>query len=177
MAFYGVIMMKVYNLDASALINGFYKRDCLNIMASSAVAEIKDINAEMLLNNCIGEGILKVESVDDSRYSQLDEVLLNSGDNMRLSQTDRDVVALTLKYTLMGHDVITVTDDYSMQNVLKLLNLEFRGVYTKGITETITWQKICKGCRKKYPGDTTLTECDICGSPIIRKRVNSHGNH
>ncbi len=169
--------MKVYNLDASALINGFYMKDCLNIMVSSAVGEIKDINAEILLNNCINEGILKIESVDDEQYSKLDEVLLDSGDNMRLSQTDKDVVALSLKYKSLGHDVITVSDDYSMQNVLKLLNLEFRGVYTQGIKETISWQKICKGCRKKYPGDTKLTECDICGSPIIRKRVNSHRNY
>lgn len=170
-------MMKVYNLDASALINGFYKKNCLNIMVSSAVAEIKDINAEILLNNCIDEKILKVESVDGKQYPQLGEVLLESGDNMRLSQTDMDVVALSLKYESMGYDVVTVTDDYSMQNVLKLLNLKFQGVYTRGIKETVKWQKICKGCRKKYPGDATLTECDICGSPIIRKRLNSHGNH
>ena len=169
--------MKVYNLDASALINGFYKEDCLNIMVSSAVNEIKDINAEILLNNCINEGILKVESVDSEEYSRLNDVLLESRDYMRLSQTDKDVIALTLKYESMGHDVITVSDDYSIQNVLKLLNLEFRGVYTKGIKETITWQKICKGCRKEYPGDSKLSECEICGSPIIRKRLNSNRNY
>ena len=170
-------MMKVYNLDASALINGFYMEDCLNVMTSSAADEIKDINAEILLNNCINDGILKIESVDSNEYSRLTDVLLESGDYMRLSQTDRDVIALGLKYESMGHEVITVTDDYSIQNVLKLLNLEFRGVYTKGIEETISWQRICKGCRKKYPGDTTLSECEICGSPIIRKRKDSHGNY
>lgn len=166
--------MKVYNLDASALINGFYMKDHLNIMTSSAVDEIKDINAEVLLNNCINDGILKIESVNSDDYPHLSDVLLDSGDYMRLSQTDKDVVALSLKYAGEGHEVITVTDDYSIQNVLKLLNLEFQGVYTKGIKQTISWQRICKGCRKEYPGDSKLTECDICGSPIIRKRLNSH---
>ena len=169
--------MKVYNLDASALINGFYMKDNLNIMVSSAVSEIKDINAEILLNNCIDEKILKIESVSADEYSRLNEVLLESGDYMRLSQTDKDVIALALKYESMGHDVITVSDDYSMQNVLKLLDLKFKSVFTKGIKKTIVWQNICKGCRKKYPGDTKLTECDICGSPIIRKRMNSHRNY
>ncbi|RAP52195.1 MAG: hypothetical protein BZ137_09115 [Methanosphaera sp. rholeuAM130] len=169
--------MKVYNLDASALINGFYKEDCLNVMVSSAAAEIKDINAEMLMNNCINDGILKIESVDSREYPRLNDVLLDSGDYMRLSQTDRDVVALALKYESMGHDVVTISDDYSIQNVLKLLNLKFQGVYTKGISQTVTWQKICKGCRREYPGDTKLIECDVCGSPIIRKRRNSHRNY
>lgn len=169
--------MRVYNLDASALINGFYDKHNLNIMVNSAVHEIKDINAEILLNNCINEGILKVESVDSSEYDQLNDMLVKSGDLMRLSQTDIDVVALSLKYKSEGHDVVTVTDDYSIQNVLKLLNLKFQSVYTKGIEKTVAWEKICKGCRKKYPGNTSEEECEICGSPIIRKRVNSRANH
>ena len=92
-------------------------------MVSSAVGEIKDINAEILLNNCINEGILKIESVDDEQYSKLDEVLLDSGDNMRLSQTDRDVVALSLKYKSLGHDVITVSEK-AKQMPLVVLALE-----------------------------------------------------
>ena len=124
--------MKLYILDASGLINGFYSKDSLNLMTSSTVNEIKDINTEMLLNNCINEGFIKIEDVD---YSN---------------------------------------DD--VQNTLKLLNLKFKSVRTKGIKNTIQWKKICKGCRKEYPSDTSLEECDICGSPIIRKRMNAHSN-
>lgn len=169
--------MKVYNLDASALINGFFNENELNVMVSSAVNEIKDINAEMLLNSCIKDNKIKIEDVNVGDYDQLNEVLLESGDLMRLSQTDKEVIALAIKYNSMGYDVITVTDDYSLQNVLKLLNLQFKTVYTKGISKTISWEKICKGCRKKYPKDTQEEECEICGSPIIRKRVNAHSNH
>ncbi|WP_455644959.1 ribonuclease VapC [Methanosphaera sp.] len=169
--------MKIYILDASGLINGFYSKDSLNIMTSSTVSEIKDINTEILLNNCIDEGIIKIEDVNYSQESDIQDVLLSSGDLMRLSGTDKDIVALALKYKKEGHDVITVTDDYSMQNVLKLLNLKFKSVRTEGIKKTIQWQRICKGCRKKYPSDSTETECDICGSPIIRKRMKARSNH
>ena len=169
--------MKIYILDASGLINGFYSKDSLNLMTSSTVNEIRDINTEMLLNNCINEGYIKIEDVDYSDDDEISGVLLDSGDFTRLSDTDKDIVALALKHKREGDDVITVTDDYSMQNTLKLLNLKFKSVRTKGIKKTIQWKKICKGCRKEYPSDTSLEECDICGSPIIRKRMNAHSNY
>ncbi len=169
--------MKIYILDASGLINGFYSKDSLNLMTSSTVNEIKDINTEFLLNNLMDEGILKIEDVDYANDDEINEVLLSSGDLMRLSSTDKDIVALSLKHKRDGDDVTTVTDDYSMQNALKLLNLKFKSVRTRGIKNTIQWKKLCKGCRKEYPSDTKLEECDICGSPIIRKRMNARSNH
>ena len=140
--------MKLYILDASGIINGFYSRDSLNLMTSSTVREIKDINTEMMLNNCINEEIIKIDDVDYADDEEITEVLMSSGDLMRLSQTDKDIIALALKYKREGNDVITVTDDYSMQNALKLMNLKFKSVRTKGIKNTIQWKKLCKGCRK-----------------------------
>ncbi|ABC57418.1 MULTISPECIES: type II toxin-antitoxin system VapC family toxin [Methanosphaera] len=169
--------MKIYVLDASGLINGFCSNDSLNLMTSSTVSEIKDINTEILLNNYISEGKIRIETVVYDDDEDIKEVLLSSGDLMRLSDTDKDIIALSLKYKKMGHDVITVTDDYSMQNALKLLNLKFMSVRTKGIKKTIKWKRICKGCRKEYSSDSTEEVCDICGSPIIRKRLNARSNH
>ena len=169
--------MKIYVLDASGLINGFCSNDSLNLMTSSTVSEIKDINTEILLNNYISEGKIRIETVVYDDDEDIKEVLLSSGDLMRLSDTDKDIIALSLKYKKMGLDVITVTDDYSMQNALKLLNLKFMSVRTKGIKKTIKWKRICKGCRKEYSSDSTEEVCDICGSPIIRKRLNARSNH
>ncbi len=169
--------MKVYILDASGLINGFYSKDSLNIMTSSTVSEIKDINTEMVLNRCIDEGIIKIEDVTYADEEYIQEILISSGDLMRLSDTDKDIIALAFKYKNLGHDVITVTDDYSMQNTLKLLNLKFKSVRTKGISKTIEWKRICKGCRKEFSSDSDDEICDICGSPIIRKRLKARSNH
>lgn len=169
--------MKIYILDASGLINGFYSKDSPNFMTSTTVSEIKDINTEILLNNCIEEGLITIEDVDYTDDESIQEVLLSSGDLMRLSSTDKDIIALALKHKKEGDDVVTVTDDYSMQNALKLLDIEFKPVLTQGIKKTIKWKKICKGCRKEYSSDSKETVCDICGSPIIRKRVNGHSNY
>lgn len=169
--------MKIYILDASGLINGFYSKDSPNFMTSTTVSEIKDINTEILLNNCIEEGLITIEDVDYTDDESIQEVLLSSGDLMRLSGTDKDIIALALKHKKEGDDVVTVTDDYSMQNALKLLDIEFKPVLTQGIKKTIKWKKICKGCRKEYSSDSKETVCDICGSSIIRKRVNGHSNY
>lgn len=169
--------MKIYILDASGLINGFYSKDSPNFMTSTTVSEIKDINTEILLNNCIEEGLITIEDVDYTDDESIQEVLLSSGDLMRLSSTDKDIIALALKHKKEGDDVVTVTDDYSMQNALKLLDIKFKPVLTQGIKKTIKWKKICKGCRKEYSSDSKETICDICGSPIIRKRVNGHSNY
>lgn len=169
--------MKIYILDASGLINGFYSKDSPNFMTSTTVSEIKDINTEILLNNCIKEGLITIEDVKYTDDESIQEVLLSSGDLMRLSSTDKDIIALALKHKKEGDDVVTVTDDYSMQNALKLLDIEFKPVLTQGIKKTIKWKKICKGCRKEYSSDSKETICDICGSPIIRKRVNGRSNY
>lgn len=169
--------MKIYILDASGLINGFYSKDSPNFMTSTTVSEIKDISTEILLNDCIEEGLITIEDVDYTDDESLQEVLLSSGDLMRLSSTDKDIIALALKHKKEGDDVVTVTDDYSMQNALKLLDIEFKPVLTQGIKKTIKWKKICKGCRKEYSSDSKETICDVCGSPIIRKRVNGHSNY
>ena len=168
--------MKVYNLDASALINRFYSKEYPNIMASSVVSEIKDINAEILLNQCINDNIITIEDADYLNDSHLYESLVSSGDFTRLSDNDKMVVAVALKHKNMGDDVITVTDDYSMQNTLKLLGLKYQPVLTKGINETIKWQRICKGCRRVYPSDHDEDVCEVCGSKIIRKRLNARSN-
>ena len=169
--------MKIYILDASGLINGFCSKDSINIMTSSTVSEIKDINTEILLNNYINEGRIKIENVTYMDDKEICDVLISSGNLMILSSTDKDILALALKYKKLGNDVITVTDDYSMQNALKSLNLKFKPVKRKGIKNTIQWKRICKGCRKEYFSDSTKEVCDICDSPIIRKRMNAHSNY
>jgi UPF0271 protein len=81
------------------------------------------------------------------------------------------VIALALTIERDGMNPIVVTDDYSIQNVLKIMGISYRSVLTKGIENIVGWIKICKGCKKKYPSNNSLTECEICGSPIHRKRI------
>lgn len=169
--------MKVYILDASGIINGFCSEDHPNKMTSQTVEEIKDINTKIRLEEYIKNEKITIEDVSSEDYMQITKPLLESGDFMRLSETDKGIVALALKYKNLGADVITVTDDYSMQNILKILNLKFKPVGTSGIKKTIKWQRVCKGCKKKYESNYPYDDCEICGSKIIRKRVGGRNNY
>ncbi len=92
----------------------------------------------------------------------------NSGDILRLSEVDKQVVALAVTLRKKFYPVV-VTDDYSIQNILKILNIPYKSVLTQGITEVYGWIKICRGCRKKYPPDYDYEECEICGSAVYMK--------
>ncbi|PAV07413.1 PIN domain-containing protein [Methanosphaera cuniculi] len=168
---------KIYILDASGIINGFYSDKTQNIMTSKAVEEIKDLQTQIKLDECIENGIIKIEDITPDDYEKIMPTLLESGDFLRLSDTDKQIVALALKYKNNGYNPVTVTDDYSMQNTLKLLNLKFKPVNTKGIKNTIQWVRICKGCKKEYETNYPYDECEICGSEIIRKRVGGRNNY
>ncbi len=167
----------IYVLDASGLINGFYSKEYENVMTSSTVSEIRDINTQMLLNNCMNDGLIKIVDVNYESDASLHESLLKSGDYLRLSDTDKDIVFLAMLIKKYDNDVVVVTDDYSMQNTLKLLNIRYKSVLTRGINKTVTWKKVCKGCRKEYPADYEYDDCEICGSQIITKRTKIDGNY
>jgi len=87
-----------------------------------------------------------------------------------LSNTDKKIIALTLQLKNEKRKVMMITDDYSIQNIMKILKVPFKAVITEGINEIYQWEKICIGCKKRYPPEYPLTECEICGSRIIKKK-------
>jgi Predicted nucleic acid-binding protein, consists of a PIN domain and a Zn-ribbon module len=167
---------KVYVLDASAIIGGFYSKNYANFTTSGAILEIKDLKSELLLRSAIENGHIKVEEPDPEDINEINQVITSSGDILRLSDVDRCIVALAFKFKRNGFKPIVVTDDYSMQNTLKTIRIDYQSVLTPGIKEIINWVKICKGCKKRYPSDYKFEECEICGSPIFRKRIKTIKN-
>ncbi len=89
---------------------------------------------------------------------------------------DKGVIALAVKLKRDDLSPTVVTDDYSIQNVLKIMEIPFRSVLTRGIEDVVGWIKFCKGCKKTYPSNYTGTDCEICGSPISRKRTKKIKN-
>jgi UPF0271 protein len=162
---------KIYILDASAIIGGFYSKSYANFTTSGAISEIKDLKSELLLQSAIEDRHVNIKEPDDEDITEIDEIIESSGDILRLSDVDKSIVALALKFKKKCFDPIVVTDDYSMQNTLKIIGIHYRSVLTKGIKEIYNWVKICKGCKKKYPSDYAFEECEICGSRIVKKRI------
>ena len=87
----------------------------------------------------------------------------STGDAHRLSPTDRDLLALALE---LGATL--VTDDYSIQNLGRVLGVPFEPVLTPGIKETWTWSYRCTGCGRTWP--EWHEECPTCGSPLKTAR-------
>ena len=161
----------VYVLDASAIIGGFSSKESQNFITASVISEIKDFKSKLYLESAIEDGsitIIEPESVDIKNVS---DIIIKSGDVLRLSDVDKNLVALAFKLKREYKNPLVVTDDYSMQNVLKIVGIPYRSVLTEGINEIYGWVKICKGCKRKYPPEYVFDECEICGTRIIKKRI------
>jgi UPF0271 protein len=166
---------KVYVLDASAIIGGFSSKEFQNYITASVISEIKDLKSKIILESAVEEGsilIMEPESVDIKNVS---DIITKSGDVLRLSNTDKNLIALAFKLKRESYDPMVVTDDYSMQNVLKIVGITYRSVLTEGIKGIYGWVKVCKGCKKDYPPEYAFDECEICGTRIIKKRIKKTG--
>lgn len=162
---------RVFVLDASGIIGGFLQEELPNYTTGQVVTEIKDIKSKLSLQDALEKGQITIIEPHPQDIGEVEEVITTSGDLLRLSDVDKEVVALAVTLKREGNSPTVVTDDYSIQNVLKIMGIPFRSVLTKGIEDVVGWVKFCKGCKKVYPSDYTQTDCEICGSPISRKRT------
>ncbi|MCC7558452.1 MAG: ribonuclease VapC [Methanobacteriaceae archaeon] len=162
---------KVYVLDSSAFIGGFCSQKKPNFTTPEVIGEVKDVKSNLFLQSAVNEGKIQIKNPDKESTVKLNGVIKTSGDVVRLSSVDKNIIALALTLKKEKFEPTVVTDDYSMQNVLKILEIPYRSVLTEGITEIYNWIKICKGCKKRYASDYKFDECEICGSPIIKKRI------
>jgi UPF0271 protein len=160
-----------YVLDASAFIGGYIPVNKLNFTIPEVTAEVKDIKSKMILESAINEGKLKIEEPDMESLELIDSTIKLSGDVLRLSLVDKKLLALALSIKKLQGNVTVITDDYTMQNVLKILEIPYKSVLTSGIKQIYAWKRICKGCKKEYSDDYSYDECEICGSPIYKKRI------
>ncbi len=162
---------KVYVLDASAIIGGFSSKKFQNYITASVISEIKDLKSKLILESAIEDGSIRIMEPESVDVKNVSDVIIKSGDVLRLSNADKNIVALAFKLKRELYDPMVVTDDYSMQNVLKIVSMPYRSVLTEGIKEIYGWVKVCKGCKKKYPPEYVFDECGICGTRIIKKRI------
>ena len=85
----------------------------------------------------------------------------NTGDFSELSKEDMSVLALCVQ--LKGE---LVTDDYTVSNVAKHMNLKVIPIMTKGITKVLDSVYLCPACNKSFK---KMSDCPICGSKLRKK--------
>ncbi|RLF33823.1 MAG: nucleic acid-binding protein, partial [Thermoplasmata archaeon] len=115
---------------------------------------------------------LTIMSPSKKSLKKVNEVSDQTGDTARLSNTDREILALALDLNLeKKKDVIILTDDYSIQNVAHALKIRFQSFAQQGITKKFKWSYLCPGCGKRFKKH--IKNCPICGAStriIIRHK-------
>ncbi len=160
-----------YVLDASAFINGFKLISNNNFTVSQITAEIKDFKSKLFFDMALDDGKLTIMDVPVSYIDEIEKIISESGDVLRLSFPDKKLIALAFMLCEQGKNVCVVSDDYTIQNTLKIMNISYSGVITDGIKGIYNWKKVCEGCKKEYNNDYPFDDCEICGSKIFKKRI------
>ena len=160
-----------YVLDASAFINGFQISSAKNYTVPEITEEIKDFESRLKFDAVINEGLLTIQDVSSECLSCVNNIIYESGDILRLSFPDKKLIALAYMLSQRGERVKVITDDYTIQNTLKIMGINYSGVITEGIKGIYNWKKMCEGCKKEYPEDYEFDDCEICGSKIFKKRI------
>lgn len=160
-----------YVLDASAFINGFQITSKRNFTVPEITVEIKDFKSRLKFDSAVDDGLLAIRDVPQSYIDDVDAIISESGDVLRLSLQDIKLISLAYMLSQEGEDVKVISDDYTIQNTLKIMKIPFSGVMTRGIKGVYNWKKVCEGCKKEFPDDYPFDDCEICGSKIFKKRI------
>jgi len=164
----------IYILDTSVLLSGkpINLNEGIMITTPSVAGEIQPGGRDYRNFSLLQEkGLTFQEPSDQSRQKVL-EITKVSGDEKRLSLTDRDILALALDLLKNAEVKVTIlTDDYSIQNVASYLKIEFCGFSQRGIIKKYKWKIQCPGCGKQFKN--LIHDCPICGSTIDTREQKS----
>jgi UPF0271 protein len=163
---------KVMVLDTSAFIGGFdpFSINEDQVAPPLVEEEIKrDTMRTLRFNTAVENGKIKIIEPSAEAINETKASATTAGDAFYLSETDLQVLALALELKKKGNDPQIVTDDYSIQNIAKKLDLKFVSMITFGIRRFLTWIRYCPACHKKYPANYKGKECEICGAELKRK--------
>ncbi|WP_406532416.1 type II toxin-antitoxin system VapC family toxin [Methanobrevibacter sp.] len=160
-----------YVLDASAFINGFQLETKNNFTVPEITSEIKDFESRLKFDAAIDENRLVIQDVTLDCIDAVDEIISESGDILRLSGPDKKLIALAYMFHRQGKNVKVISDDYTIQNSLKIMGIPYSGIITEGIKGVYNWKMVCEGCKKEYGEDYPFDDCEICGSKIFKRRI------
>ena len=164
-------MKKCYVLDASAFINGFKITSSNNFTVPEITSEIKDFKSRLAFDMALEEGKLIIQDVPSKCINRVNDIISESGDILRLSLPDKKLISLAYMLFEKGENVCVISDDYTIQNSLRIMGIDYSGVITEGIKGIYNWKKVCEGCKKQYDEDYPFDDCEICGSRIFKKRI------
>ncbi|MCS7115254.1 MAG: ribonuclease VapC [Candidatus Bathyarchaeota archaeon] len=165
-------------LDTSAFVAGY---DPLSITdGQCTVPAVKEEVAEnsmawVRFKTALESGKLKVKMPENVFLEKVKTAAVTVGDWFFLSEADLQVLALALQLKAQGYIPLVVTDDYSIQNVAKHLEIKYAPLATFGIRTILKWVRYCPACRRKYSASYKFRTCEVCGTELKRKPLMEKG--
>ncbi len=145
-------------VDSSSFFNGFLP-DSHNeyYTTNSVMQEVrgKKMRDELELRSTF----LKILSPSPENIKVAKDVAKKTGDSEQLSDTDVEVIALAIQISAS-----ILTNDLAIQNVCRVIGIDYESFKSKKIKNEIVWKYKCTGCRNVY--DINYTECPHCGNKL-----------
>ncbi|MEM1720210.1 MAG: nucleotide-binding protein [Desulfurococcaceae archaeon] len=160
-------------LDTGALLAKYYRLiprlDIDTYTTPSAVCEVKDHENRTALAEAIDLGLVKAVAPRQPYVSTVMQAAVKIGSVHKLSITDLDVAALAVQLQSSYPEVVVITDDYELENLLAHLGVSFKPLRTHGIRELRRFIAMCPTCGY-VPGKPGEETCPLCGTEISRRR-------
>ena len=152
-------------LDATAIRSGMMLSGEFQWFITPSVKEEVSRGKQSRDLNLLSDISIDIMEPTSKNSERVKEAAERTGDIGRVSTTDMDILALALDI-----DAIILTDDYSVQNLAKHLDIDYRSGVEKGIKKEFEWHWRCRGCGRYF--DEEKVDCPICGSELrsVRKR-------
>lgn len=152
----GIIM----NLDHLPDITGEFYTTQL------ALDEIKSHQAKHLFELFRERYRVSILSSDVTYFNEVEKCSKSIG-QIKLSHTDKGILALALMLS-EEDDVLLLSDDYGLRNVAHELELQSKGVKTKGGNQLRKFSYMCTACNSIF--SERVEECDTCGNNKFTRR-------
>ncbi|MDG6218241.1 MAG: NOB1 family endonuclease [Candidatus Thermoplasmatota archaeon] len=155
----------IYLIDSSALLSGkpfpLDEEECWTV--EEIANEFSPGGASFRNFVYLQEKGLRIHQPSEQAKKKVALVIEKMGEKNRLSIADQAILALAVdvKDNVQKQAVI-LTDDYSIQNIARVLQIKVQGISKRGITKTFKWRQRCRGCGRLLSQDEST--CRICGS-------------
>jgi len=162
---------KIIIVDSSVIISGFNigDVDAEIWITESALKEIKSTvpyKVEPYLHNKI-----KIIDVPPMLLKDAKQIAKQTGDFIKLSDTDLELIALMLYARKEGHNVVIATNDYAIQNIAKHLRIEIVAIGYNKINEVRLWGLFCPICKRTFPSNSEYKICPYCNVKLKRFKI------
>lgn len=130
------------------------------------------------INTAIESGNLIIKKPSYDYLVEVKNTSYKTGDIKALSEADQHLIALALELRdLNEQEVILYTNDYSIQNCCKELNLHSASLMKRGIVKLIHFEVYCPQCKTIHDARELNEVCENCGSKLKRKPISEKINN